>query len=71
MLKDSQTCRNWSAGQGLVGDNTRNGKTVAMVAEVTIKISRQEVVPRSQALWDRGFTEQCNLICDCGIDAMG
>ena len=33
------------------------GKTVAVIAEFSIKISHQEVVPRSQALWDQGFTQ--------------
>ena len=33
----------------------RNGKTVAMVAGVAIKISRWEVARRLQALWNRGL----------------
>ena len=47
-------------GRRVIGDwsatsrnHTRNGKTVAMVAEVAIKISRQEVAPRPHAMWDQ------------------
>ena len=30
-----------------------------MVAEVTIKISRREVAPQLQALWDQGLNTEC------------
>ena len=36
-------------------------KTVAMVAEVAIKISRREVELWSQALWDRGLCDTMKL----------
>ena len=60
MLKDSQTCGDLSVtDQRLVGDLSATipvmKKTVTVVAEVAIKIDRQEVVPRAQALWDRGL----------------
>ena len=44
--------RRTSETDGRLADYTSNGKkTVAVVAEVAIKISRQEVALRSQALW--------------------
>ena len=55
MLNDRRTCCDWSeTGGQLVSDHTSEEKTVAMVAEVAIIISRQEVTPQSQALSDRG-----------------
>ena len=47
----------WETGLQQVSDHTSNGKTVAVIAEFSIKISHQEVVPRSQALWDWDFTQ--------------
>ena len=61
MLNDRRTCGDRSAtdqrlvADYIVADYTSNGKTVAVVSEVAIKISRREVVPRSPALWDRRF----------------
>ena len=39
----------------LVSDHFSRRNVVAMVAEAANKLSRQGVVRRSQALWERGF----------------
>ena len=39
----------------LVSDHFSSRNVVAMVAEATNKLRRQEVARQSQSLWDRGF----------------